>query len=187
MKCSGFCLIQTQGSDSDQEIVLQAACSMLRTILQNPWIFLMTQHKRSRRPVLRLVGQAIVGNLPKSATPIAGWFRMETHNQNGWFRGTPVLGNLHTATSNHSLERMKWSSGCIYLHIVIVCLRGMESWMPQQGSALQSLVPAIAHQLYQDLAVNRYHDADDWVQICMHRGVVPVSITFQFLGSSTLR
>ena len=59
--------------------------------------------------------------------------------------------------------------------------------MPQQGSALQSLVPATAHQLYQDLAVNRYHDADDWVQICMHRGVVPVSITFQFLGSSTLR
>lgn len=61
MKCSGFCekFKPKAPTPPDQEIVLEAACSMLRTILQNPWIFLMTQHKRSRRPVLLLVGQAI--------------------------------------------------------------------------------------------------------------------------------
>ena len=28
-------------------------------------------------------------------TPIAGWFTMENPCMNGWFKGTPIVGNLH--------------------------------------------------------------------------------------------
>ena len=37
------------------------------------------------------VGVSIVMGL----TPIAGWFMMENPSKNGWFRGTPILGNLY--------------------------------------------------------------------------------------------
>ena len=37
------------------------------------------------------VGVSIVMGL----TPIAGWFMMENSSKNGWFRGTPILGNLY--------------------------------------------------------------------------------------------